>query len=220
MAVRGAPRDAWTDVVRERHNSRWMGDPPQDDRRPEPGSAAPLSEVSILLGRLREGEAEARDALFPLVYDELEAIARAYTRGEGTSLDPRGLVHELYLRLVTSPLEPRDRKHFFATAALAMRQILVDRARRQRASKRGGEAERVPLSGLSVTSQLADLLVIEDALARLEALSPRQARIVEMRCLLGMSVAETAEALDVSHRTVHAEWQLARAWLVRELAAT
>jgi RNA polymerase sigma factor (TIGR02999 family) len=98
-----------------------------------------------------------------------------------------------------------------------MRQILVDRARRKRAAKRGGD-ERVPLTGLASTGQMVDLLVIDDALARLEALSPRQARIVELRCLLGMSVAEVAEALDVSPRTVHAEWQLARAWLVRELA--
>lgn len=176
------------------------------------------SEVSILLGRMRDGEADARDALLPLVYHELEAIAQAYLRGTASSLDARGLVHELYLRLVTTPLAPRDRKHFFATAALAMRQILVDRARRRRAAKRGGDAERVPLSGLTTTGQLVDLLVIEELLARLEALSPRQARIVEMRCLLGMSVAETAEALDVSQRTIHGEWQAAKAWLLRELA--
>ncbi|HEY6174711.1 MAG TPA: ECF-type sigma factor [Kofleriaceae bacterium] len=178
----------------------------------------PVSQVSILIGRLRDGETDARDELLPLVYHELEAIARAYTHTTATSLDPRGLVHELYLRLVKTPLEPRDRKHFFAIAALAMRQILVDRARRKRAAKRGGD-ERVPLTGLASTGQMVDLLVIDDALARLEALSPRQARIVELRCLLGMSVAEVAEALDVSPRTVHAEWQLARAWLVRELAA-
>jgi RNA polymerase sigma factor (TIGR02999 family) len=198
------------------------GEEPADEGSETPASPGnrELSDVSILLGRLREGEPDARDALLPLVYDELEAIARGYMRGEASSLDPRGLVHELYLRLVTTPLEPRDRKHFFATAALAMRQILVDRARRRRTAKRGGEAERVPLSGLAVGGQMVDLLVIEDALARLEALSPRQARIVEMRCLLGMSVAETSDALDISHRTVHAEWQLARAWLVRELAAT
>jgi RNA polymerase sigma factor (TIGR02999 family) len=176
------------------------------------------SQVSILISRLGEGEAEARDELLPLVYDELEAIARAYTRGAAVSLDAQGLVHELYLRLVNTPLEPRDRKHFFAIAALAMRQILVDRARRKRAAKRGGDTERVPLSGLAAGGQMVDLLVIEQALERLEALSARQARIVEMRCLLGMSVAETSEALDISQRTVHAEWQLARSWLVRELA--
>jgi RNA polymerase sigma factor (TIGR02999 family) len=179
----------------------------------------PASEVSILIGRLRDGETEARDELLPLVYDELEAIARAYTHAAATSLDPRALVHELYLRLVHTPLEPRDRKHFFAIAALAMRQILVDRARRRRAAKRGGEAERVPLTGLAVGGQMLELLVIDDVLARLDAHSRRQARIVEMRCLLGMSVTEIAEALEVSPRTVHAEWQLARSWLVRELAA-
>ena len=178
-----------------------------------------VSEVSILIGRLSAGETEARDQLLPLVYDDLEAIARAYTHTRASSHDPRGLVHELYLRLASAPLEPRDRKHFFAIAALAMRQILVDRARRKRAAKRGGDTERVPLSGLTAGGQMVDLLVIEEALERLEALSERQARIVEMRCLLGMSVAETSEALDVSQRTVHAEWQHARAWLVRELAA-
>src|ERR1043166_2819370 len=91
----------------------------------------PVSQVSILIGRLRDGETRARGELLPLVYHELEAIARAYTHTTATSLDPRGLVHELYLRLVKTPLEPRDRKHFFAIAALAMRQILVDRARRR-----------------------------------------------------------------------------------------
>jgi RNA polymerase sigma-70 factor (ECF subfamily) len=179
-----------------------------------------VSEVSILIAAMREGQEGARDRLLPLVYDELEAIAKAYTKpATAGSLDARGLVHELYLRLVTTHLEPRDRKHFFAIAALAMRQILVDRARRRRAAKRGGEAERVTLSGLAASGQMMDVIAVDEALARLEALSPRQARIVEMRCLLGMSVVEAAEALDVSPRTVHAEWRLARAWLIRELAA-
>ncbi|HEY4241912.1 MAG TPA: ECF-type sigma factor [Kofleriaceae bacterium] len=176
--------------------------------------------MSILIGRLREGaDADAaRDKLLPLIYAELEAIAQSYVRGTSQSLDARGLVHELYLRLVQTPLEARDRKHFFAIAALAMRQILADRARRRRAAKRGGEAERVTLSGLAANGTLVDLIVVEEALAKLESLSPRQARIVEMRCLLGMSVLEAAEALDISPRTIHAEWRLARAWLLRELA--
>ncbi len=185
--------------------------------------AEQVSEVSILIGRLSAGETEARDQLLPLVYDDLEAIARAYTHTRANSIEPRGLVHELYLRLASTPLEPRDRKHFFAIAALAMRQILVDDARKKRAAKRGGDAERVPLTGLDSSTGASgwtvDQLVVEDMLARLEAHSPRQARIVEMRCLLGMSVAEIADALEVSPRTVHGEWQLARAWLVRALAA-
>ena len=179
----------------------------------------PVSEVSILISRLRDGEAEARDELLPLVYNELEAIARAYTHSAPSSLDPRGRVHELYLRLVNTQLEPRDRKHFFAIAALAMRQILVDRARKKRAAKRGGDAERVPLTGLAASGQMLELLVIGDLLARLDAQSRRRAQIARMRCLLGMSVTEIADALEVSPRTVHAEWQVARSWLARELAS-
>jgi RNA polymerase sigma-70 factor (ECF subfamily) len=176
------------------------------------------AQITALLARVREGDAGARDALLPLVYGDLELIARAYARGTDVSLEPRGLVHELYLRLASGALDARDRKHFYAIAALAMRQIVADRARRRRAAKRGGGAARVTLSGLAAEDGGVDALDLEAALARLEALAPRQARIVELRCLLGLSVAETAEALDVSERTVHGEWRLARAWLTRELA--
>lgn len=174
------------------------------------------AEITTLLGRVREGDRKARDELLPLVYQDLEAIARAYVN-PAASLEPRGLVHELYVKLGKSPLDARDRKHFFTIAALAMRQILADRARRRHTAKRGGDAVRVTLSGLADTRRDLDTLVVEDALTKLETLSPRQARIVEMRCLLGMSVAETADALDVSERTVQSEWRLARAWLGREL---
>ena len=180
---------------------------------------AEVAAITVLLSRARDGDADAKNALFPAVYRDLEAIARAHVRA-GESIEPRGLVHEMYLRLSEAQLDARDRKHFFAIAALAMRQILVDRARRKRAAKRGGGSERVPLTGLAAAGQTVDLLVIEEALERLEALSARQARIVEMRCLLGMSVAEVAEALEVSPRTVHGEWQLARAWLLRQLATS
>ncbi|HEX4421152.1 MAG TPA: ECF-type sigma factor, partial [Kofleriaceae bacterium] len=175
------------------------------------------SEITALLGRASEGDARARDALLPLVYRELEAIARGYVRPPHLSIEPRDLVHELYMRLAQAPFAARDRKHFFAIAALAMRQILTDRARRRRAAKRGGDAVRVTLTGLAAADPRLDLLAVDDALTRLEALSARQARIVEMRCLLGLSVAETADALEVSERTVHTEWRLARAWLTRQL---
>lgn len=173
-------------------------------------------DITVLLGRMRDGDAAARDQLVPLVYRDLERIASAYANRPGVSLEPHGLVHELYMRLVASPVNARDRKHFYAVAALAMRQILVDRARRRAASKRGGDAERVTLEGVGVGGAV-DLLVVEDALRKLEALSPRQARIVELRCLVGLSVPETAEVLGVSERTVHGEWRIARAWLVRAL---
>ncbi len=171
-------------------------------------------EITQLLVRAREGDGDAKQALFPAVYRDLENIAKAHVRG-GMSLEPRGLVHELYLRLTDATLEARDRKHFYAIAALAMRQILVDRARKRSAQKRGGEhAERVTLSQLS-----SDLVAVDRALTKLEQLSARQARIVELRCLVGLTVEETAEALEVSERTVAAEWRLARAWLSRELAS-
>jgi RNA polymerase sigma factor (TIGR02999 family) len=175
------------------------------------------ADITALLVRARDGDAGAKDALFPAVYRDLERIAIAHVRG-GASLEPRGLVHELYLRLTSAPLDARDRKHFFAIAALAMRQILVDRARKRQATKRGGEhAERVTLSGLADEDNGVDLIAIDRALRKLEDLSARQARVVELRCLLGLTVEETAETLGVSERTIHAEWRLARAWLSREL---
>lgn len=180
----------------------------------------PDGAITALLGRLREGEHGARDALLPLVYAELEIIARGYVRPD-MSVEPRGLVHELYLKLGDTPIDARDRKHFYAIAALAMRQILVDRARRRHAAKRGGpDAQRVTLSGLADRAITPDVLDVDDALTRLEQLHPRQARIVELRCLMGMSVPEVAEVLGVSERTVHADWRMARAWLMVELART
>jgi RNA polymerase sigma factor (TIGR02999 family) len=175
-------------------------------------------DVTALLVRVRDGDTHARDELFPAVYRDLERIAIGHVRG-GATLEPRGLVHELYLKLTTTPLDARDRKHFFAIAALAMRQILVDRARKKMSAKRGGEAERVTLSGLADEENGVDLIAVDRALEKLEAKSERQARIVELRCLLGLTVEETAEVLGVSERTVGAEWRLARAWLSRELGA-
>src|SRR5690349_10624797 len=163
---------------------------------------AVAADITALLGRASAGDADARGALLPLVYRELEAIARGYVDGRA-SIEPRELVHELYVRLAAGPFEARDRKHFYAIAALAMRQILTDRARRRRAAKRGGDAVRVTLSGLAEDDAALDVVALDDVLARLEALSERQARIVELRCLVGMTVAETAAALEVSERTVH-----------------
>jgi len=186
--------------------------PGRDSRSVHPG------EISALLAQMRDGDPSAREAMLPIVYGDLEAIARGYVRGGDPSLEPQGLVHELYLRLAPAPIEARDRKHFFAVAALAMRQILTDRARKRGSQKRGGDAVRVTLSELGDGRQLVDLIAIEDALRRLEELSPRQARIVELRCLVGLTVEETAEVLGLSERTVHAEWRMARAWLSRALA--
>jgi RNA polymerase sigma factor (TIGR02999 family) len=176
-----------------------------------------VGDITALLDRAREGDEQARKSLVPLVYGELETIARAYLRGSDTSLEPQGLVHELYLRLASSQLDANDRKHFFAAAALAMRQILVDRARKRGAAKRGGNAVRVTLSGMPATARDVELEAITDALRELETVSPRQARVVELRCLLGLSEVETAAALEISERTVRNDWRIARAWLTAAL---
>jgi RNA polymerase sigma factor (TIGR02999 family) len=175
-------------------------------------------EITALLVAARDGDAKARDDLFPAVYKDLERIAMAQVRPDGT-LEPRGLVHELYLKLTEAQLEAKDRKHFFAIAALAMRQILVDRARKRGSQKRGGEHPiRVTLSALASDGESnVDMLAIETALEKLEKLSARQAKIVELRCFAGLTVEEVAEALEISERTIATEWRLARAWLTREL---
>ncbi len=176
------------------------------------------AEITALLGKVNQGDRAAREELLRVVYDELEAIARGYV-DPGASLEPRGLVHELYIRLAAAPIWAHSRKHFYATAALAMRQILADRARKRKAAKRDGNVLRVSMTDLADDRNTVDAIAIDDALTRLEALSERQARIVELRCLIGMSVAETADTLDVSERTVHAEWRIARAWLSRALGS-
>src|SRR6478609_7400606 len=131
------------------------------------GYTGPVSdevEITQLLVRARDGDGEAKQALFPAVYRDLENIAKAHVRG-GMSLEPRGLVHELYLKLTEASIDARDRKHFYAIAALAMRQILVDRARKRQSQKRGGEhAERVTLSQLASDDTAVDIVAVDRAL--------------------------------------------------------
>ncbi len=138
------------------------------------------------------------------------------------TLQPTALVHEAYLRLFPQkPTEWSDRSHFLACAARAMRQILVDHARRRNRHKRGGDQNRIPLeSGVAFVSdeQPGVLLALDEALTRLEALDARQASIVELLYFSGMTQQEAAEALEVSPRTINREWRLARAWLREEVA--
>ena len=164
------------------------------------------------------------DELIPLVYNELRALAAALVHQNGWdgSIAPTALVHEAYLKLVGESGEWKDRAHFFNVAAMAMRQLLADHARRHRARKRGGEGwTRVTLSGISAakTRQDVDLTALDAALSKLNALNQRQARVVELRFLAGLSVGETAEALGVSDRTIEMDWRFSRAWLRRELGA-
>lgn len=175
--------------------------------------------LTRLLQAWQHGDAVAADELVPLVYTELRRIAASRLRGEraGQTLQPTVLVHEAWMRLADQRAGWQNRSHFFALAAQAMRRIVVDRARRRIAAKRGGHAEQVPLDDVAyaLASPLPDdrLLLLDAALDRLAALDPRQARVVELRYFAGLSVIETAEALDVSPATVKREWAAARAWL-------
>lgn len=190
----------------------------EDDR-----SARSLQDVTTLLRRWEQGDARAADELLPLVYAELRRQARAFLRREraGHTLEPTALVHEAYLRLVRQhDVAWAGRSHFHAIAAQAMRRVLVDYGRQRHAAKRGGLAhERVTLDGLAAPAGSGDVDadLLHRALDRLEALDARQARIVELRFLTGLSVEETAAALGISVATVKRDWATARLWLLREL---
>jgi RNA polymerase sigma-70 factor (ECF subfamily) len=161
--------------------------------------------------------------MLSLVYQELREVASAFFRREGTghTLQPTALVHEAYVRMVRSGTIPMaDHRQFLAVAARAIRQVLVDHARGKDAQKRGGDWRRISLDHALTPSdrnRLFDILSIDEALTRLGQLSQRQARIVELRFFAGMNDDEIADALGVSTRTVRGDWQVARAWLRREL---
>jgi RNA polymerase sigma factor (TIGR02999 family) len=162
------------------------------------------------------------DRLVPVVYDELRRIARAQLRGEreGHTLSTTAVVHEAYLKLVDiRSVEWRDRAHFFAVAARQMRRILIDHARTRGRTKRGGGQVQVTLhDAASIQDTDAEgLIMLDDALSRLEQLNERQCRVVECRCFVGLSVEETAEALGASPTTIKRDWAFARAWLNKEL---
>ncbi len=186
--------------------------PREEEAGPGPG------EVTRLLRAWRNGGEEARTRLIERVYDELKKIAAAHLRGErrGQTLDATGLVHEAFLRLVPQThLDWRDRAHFFGLASTCMRRVLVDRARARAAVKRDPEGYRLTdAPGLSTPEELLDL---DRALARLAGEHPRLARVVEMRYFAGLELAEIAECLEVSERTLKRDWSFARAWLLREL---
>jgi RNA polymerase sigma factor (TIGR02999 family) len=179
------------------------------------------SPVTRLLSALREGDPDALGALVPLVYAELRRIARIQLRAaSGATLNTTAVVHEAYLKLGGAQgLDFADRGHFFAVAATAMRQVLLDHARRHLADKRGGGAAHTLLDDLEipVEDRAAELVELDQALTRLEELDERTARVVELRFYAGLSVEETAQALDVSAPTVKRDWRRARAFLYREL---
>lgn len=179
-------------------------------------------EITQLLKAHASGNPEALDELFPLVYDELRRMARRRMRGErnGHTWGTTALVHEAYLKLVDfDRIDWQDRNHFFAIASRVMRNVLVDYAVKRNAEKRGGDRDRVPLREEDAVDEadLADVLAVHQALKRLEKMDERQAQVVECRFFGGLTIDETAEALDISPATVGRDWRVARAWLNREL---
>jgi RNA polymerase sigma factor (TIGR02999 family) len=175
-----------------------------------------------LLLRAGAGEPGAVDGMFPLVYDELRRIAHRHLTRESTgrTLSTTELVHESYLKLIDQTrVEWKGRAHFLGVAAIAMRRILVDRARGRRRLKRGGANSPVPLESIDLSADdRADLVVaLDEALDRLRELDSRQARVVECRFFGGMTEEETAEALGVGLRTARRDWAKARSWLYTEL---
>jgi RNA polymerase sigma factor (TIGR02999 family) len=181
-------------------------------------------EVTQLLRRVRAGDADAREQLFPLVYEELRQVARRALRRERPdhTLRATELVHEAFLKLGAAEGPWQDRAHFLGVAARAMRQILVDHARRRLAGKRGGGMVATTLEDVGSDEGLPpeELLALNAALDRLEARDPRMRALVEYRFFAGLSDREIAELLQVSERTVNRDWAKARAWLHQEVYPT
>jgi len=186
---------------------------------------APPQEITQRLRLAREGDREAFDEVFALVYAELHRLAQAQRRrwhGD-TTLDTTSLVHEAYLKLVRGEGSTwEDRGHFFSVAAKAMRHLLVNYSERQRAAKRGGGVDALPLDEFNpVSEEVADdVVALHESLQRLGAVSPRQVSVVEARFFLGLSVEETGTALSISPATVKRDWAMASAWLYRDIRTT
>ena len=181
-------------------------------------------QVTRLLAAARGGERPALQELYALVYVELRGLAEARLRKErrGHTLQPTALVNEVYLRLDPGKDSWENRRHFFGAASQAMRRILVDHARRRLADKRGAGLKRVTLADLDIASPEADidLVALDTALESLEREEPRLAGVVTMRVFAGMSIEQTADALELSPATVKRDWVFARAWLTERMGAS
>jgi RNA polymerase sigma factor (TIGR02999 family) len=186
---------------------------------------APIrQDVTQLLVECREGNRDALDKLMPVVYSELQALARRYLARErpGHTLQATALVHEAYLKLVDQRrVQWQNRAHFFGVAAQMMRRLLIDHARRQKRAKRGSAGTRITLvEGLAASEPIdIDAIALDDALTALERLDPRKGRLVELRFFGGLTVEETAEVMGTSAGTVKRDWQFAKVWLSRHMQA-
>ena len=183
-----------------------------------------MSDVTRILESIEHGDPKAADELLPLVYGELRKLAAARMANEAPNqtLQPTALVHEAWLRLVGNDGQAQfqNRAHFFAAAAEAMRRILIDKARRKKAIRHGGDQQRVDIESVEVTVPVDDdqLLAINDALDKLAAQNQLEAELVKLRYFVGMTLEEAAEVLGISARTADNYWAHARAWLFREIA--
>lgn len=180
----------------------------------QPAMNSPITQV---LDQISDGNRQAVSDLVPMVYDQMRQIASGALRREPEArCDPTELVHEAYIRLIGNErLAWESRSHFFAACAVVIRRLLVDQARARQTLKRGGQRqqESIRVDSLADSDDRVDLIELDEALADLESLSPRQARLVELRFFGGLTEREAAEVLDVSLRTVSTEWSMARAWL-------
>ena len=184
--------------------------------------SVPPNITELLVGYGR-GDKDALDQLMPIVYDELRRQAARYLRREqaGNTLQTTALIHEAYVRLVDQRnVQWQNRAHFFGIAAQMMRRILVDHARAKKRAKRGGSDVRVSLGGatVAVKGQDLDVVALDEALERLAQIDEQQSRVVELRFFSGLTVEETAEVLHISTATVKRDWNMAKAWLHRELS--
>lgn len=178
-------------------------------------------DITGLLVAWSEGNEEALSRLIPVVYPELRRIARLHLARREHTLESAALVNEAYLKLIHARrIHCENRLHFFALCAQIIRRLLVDRARRSRYAKRGGDQVRVPLEEtlLGTRARGVEVLALDDALASLAKHYPRKARVVELRFFGGLSVEETAELLRISPETVFRDWKMAKAWLLRGLS--
>jgi len=178
------------------------------------------SDVTQLLKAMANGDEKAAESLLPLVYSELHRLAKSYMRRERPdhTLQPTALINEAYLRLAKEDIDWQNREHFIGVAANVMRRVLVDCARAHKAQIRGGGMQRVEFDeALAMAVERPDeVLAVDEALGRLSALNPRQARVVELRYFAGLSVEQIAGVLSIAPRSVKRDWALARIWLFKE----
>jgi RNA polymerase sigma-70 factor, ECF subfamily len=185
---------------------------------------APDDQITNLLVAMNHGDQSAADKLLPLVYQELHRLASTYMHRERKdhTLQPTALINEAYLRLAHEDIGWQNREHFIGVAAKVMRRVLVDHARAHNAAIRGGDLVKVEFEdNLAISPEhLDEVLILNDALTRLEQLEPRQARVVELRYFGGLSVDQVAGILGVTPRSIKRDWAMARIWLFREIKGT